>query len=429
MTAPVSPRVTFDCEQATAEIGNGVAAALRAVDCEASQVTGAAFGSLFAPGGVLGPVLTLVLVIFVALFGLALLLGRTNVSVRSLVPRMITLGLVLTFATSWAAYQGVVWNLWLAAPDWLAARLTGVDGSATGAFAGKLDVVFAAVEQATQTGVADNVPGGEQAAAAEVTAFTPKGTVWMGAMLLLLGTVGVLVTARIGLAVLIALGPLFVVMALFPATRGLFAGWLKGVTMLALVPLFAVLAGGIMLEMAIPILNSLSAVPGEVGMRPAVAFFLIGFVHAALMVLVLTVSGKIVGNWTVFGLAREDGDRRSGIVASATPGATTVVTAPAGAPMSTAQAAAGMSAAPRRTVVTGTVPAMAANDGASAAPDIGSRRETRVFATSSGSGPAAPATASPSRSQGIGNRFRPANAPTASFRSASGASAARKGTA
>ena len=42
----------------------------------------------------------------------------------------------------------------------------------------------------------------------------------MGATLLLLGTVGVLVTARIALAVLVAVGPVFVVMALFPARAG-----------------------------------------------------------------------------------------------------------------------------------------------------------------------------------------------------------------
>ena len=66
---------------------------------------------------------------------------------------------------------------------------------------------------------------------------------WLSALLLLLGTVGVLVTARIALAVLLAVGPVFVVLALFPGTRGLFAGWLRGVVLTAVTPLFAVLGG------------------------------------------------------------------------------------------------------------------------------------------------------------------------------------------
>ena len=35
---------------------------------------------------------------------------------------MMTLGLVLTFTTSWVAYQGVVWNLAVGAPDQLLHR-------------------------------------------------------------------------------------------------------------------------------------------------------------------------------------------------------------------------------------------------------------------------------------------------------------------
>ena len=53
------------------------------------------------------------------------------------------------------------------------------------------------------------------------------------------------VTCKIALAILLAVGPVFVVLALFKGTRGLFAGWLKALVMLALTPLFAVLGGAI----------------------------------------------------------------------------------------------------------------------------------------------------------------------------------------
>ena len=392
------------CDQAKAEVGNGVAAALRAVDCTANELTGAAFGRLFAPGGAMGPTLTILLAIFIALFGIALLLGRTNLSIKSLVPRMMTLGLVLTFATSWAAYQGVVWNLALLGPDWIATTLSGTQGSATAVFADKLDVVFAAIEQATQDPQqAQPVEGGAAAAASEeISAFSPEGILWMGAMILLLGTVGVLVTARIALAVLVALGPVFVVMALFPATRGLFTGWLKGVVMLAITPLFAVLAGGVMLEISIPILSGLNTAPGEVALRPAVAFFVLAFVHMALMILTLRVSGKMVAGWNVFGLVSEKGEGRGSAASSA----------PAPAPQrqpavqSTAQAA-GMSNPPRRIAVSGVPAAAPANDASGSGGTT--QRTTKVFATSSASGQAQTASTPPSRAQGIGNRFRPAH--------------------
>jgi type IV secretion system protein VirB6 len=127
---------------------------------------------------------------------------------------------------------------------------------------------------------------------------------WLGATLLLLGTVGVLVTSKIALAILLALGPVFVVLALFRGTRGLFVGWLKGMVLLALAPLFAVLGGSMILELAVPVLSSLApAVPGEINAQAAMAFFVLGAVHVALMAIILSVATTIVSGWSVFGLA------------------------------------------------------------------------------------------------------------------------------
>ena len=52
-----------NCEALMQDVGSGVAAALRAVDCTASEVSAAAFGRLFAPGGAMAPVLTMLLVL------------------------------------------------------------------------------------------------------------------------------------------------------------------------------------------------------------------------------------------------------------------------------------------------------------------------------------------------------------------------------
>ena len=43
--------MSANCQQAAQELGNGVAAALRRVDCVAGETSAAAFGRLFASGG------------------------------------------------------------------------------------------------------------------------------------------------------------------------------------------------------------------------------------------------------------------------------------------------------------------------------------------------------------------------------------------
>lgn len=380
--------MSAQCDAAMSEAAGGIATALKAVDCVSSEMTGSAFGKLFAPGGQMATVLTILLTLYVIFFAFALMTGRSNLSVRAMLPRIILVGLVLTFSTSWAAYQSIVWNLALGAPDWLAGILTGDRGSATMTFAAKVDIVFQAIEQAS-SGQTD------------IEAFSPPGMLWLGALLFMLGTVGVLVTARIALAVLIALGPIFIVMVLFNGTRGMFTGWLKGVVMLALTPLFAVLAGGIMLELSVPILSALTQNPGEIPARPAMAFLMVGAVHVALMVMVLKVAGTMVAGWKVFGLAGEQADKDDATVTSP-PAVATVRAEQTGA----AQAPAGASGtSARRTAVAASMPYIAANDTGGGG---SSTRETRIVGTASSGGQPAAANAATSRTRGIGNRFKAA---------------------
>ncbi len=273
--------------------------------------------------------------------------------------------------------------------------LTDSQGSATATFATKLDIVFLAVQQASN-------------GQTDISAFSPPGMMWMGAMLLLLGTVGLLVTARIGLALLLAVGPIFVVLALFNGTRGLFVGWLKGMVMLALAPLFAVVGGSIMLEMAVPILAKLVQVPGTINQQAAMGFFVVGFVHCMLMLMALIVSSVMVSKWQVFGLAAGVADADSRAPSARAPAAVQ----PAVAPSRTAQIApaAATAAATQRRAYIAPPTAIAAND---TGPAGSAARETRIYNTSSGGGQVSPLNPASSRTRGIGNRFRSA-APAAS---------------
>ena len=68
-----------------------------------------------------------------------------------------------------------------------------------------------------------------QAAAAESTAGA--------AGLLFLSSAGVISAATLAIGVLTAVGPVFIVLALIPATRGLFVGWVRAMAAAAMTPL------------------------------------------------------------------------------------------------------------------------------------------------------------------------------------------------
>lgn len=382
------------CTELTENASAGVAPALRAVDCLANQTTSAAFGRLFGTDGALLPALTIILTLYIAFFAFSLLTGRSRLGISALTPRMMTLGLVLTFATSWVAYQGVVWNLAIGAPDQIAGVLMGAKGSATQLFGDRIDLIFAAIAQ-----IGEETRSTAQAAGQQVAqgSFTPNNLMWLAALLLLLGTVGILVTARIALAVLLALGPVFVIFALFSGTKGLTAGWLRGVVLTAVTPLFVVLGGGIMLELLVPIVSNLRGETGVDG-RAALTLFTIAAVHVALMGMVLKVIGSMVAGWQVFGLARRE-------IADAKPlpeASTVNVNSSA---LTAAQAT--TSAPSRRPLIAGAAvaPVMMAEASSAAPGSTHSSRTRTVVASTTGAAPPLPPL-SPARARGVGSRFR-----------------------
>ncbi len=379
----------------------GAAPALRAVDCMANQTAASAFARLFGTEGSLLPALTILLTLYIAIFAFSLITGSSRLGVSVLTPRMMMLGLVLTFATSWMAWQQVVWNLAVGAPDQIAGMILGEQGSASVLFADRIDMVMAAIAEVAAPGTPD--AGAQQAAsAANSGAFSPQGAMWLGTMLLLLGTVGVLVTSRIALAVLLATGPVFVVLALFGPTRGLTAGWLRGLLLTAIAPLFVTLGGSLMLELVAPVVATLRGGDGAIDVRAAMALFLLACVHCALMVMMLKVAGTMVSAWNVFGLASGEADTQSA-----------AASAPAAAPAVAGMAEPAASAAPSRTAMmvrAGSGPAISSMG--PSAPG-GASREIRSHVTHSQV--AAPMAATSSlprlRARGIGSRFAAARNP------------------
>ncbi|QVM85481.1 type IV secretion system protein [Novosphingobium decolorationis] len=393
------------CQRLTELASEGVAPALRAVDCVANEMAAGAFGRLFGSDGALVPAISILLALYIALFAFLLMTGRASVGVSSLMPRMITIGVVLLFTSSWLAYQGMVWSFALAGPDWIAGQLMGADGSATQIFADRIDIVFGVINE---IGTNAGSGGGSAGEAAKETAdaasmMSPEGLMWMGAILLLLGTVGILLTARIALGILIALGPLFVILGLFGATRGLTAGWLRGMVLTAFTPLFVVMGGGIILELLVPIVSALvtSAQMGEIDGRAAMAFFTVAAVHVALMVMVFKVAGTMVSGWRVFGLAASREERAGPSAAVPAP----APVAPMLQPLGVATSRTGHMSALAASHATQAGPG--GNGGEGASGRSGERRTVTTHVTGGGIAPAG--AGQDMRAKGIGSRFRSAS--------------------
>lgn len=263
---------------------------LRAVDCQINYIVTAAYQRLFGSGGVFGAILTSVLTIYVAFIAYSLLTGRTRASITELAPKVIGIGIILTFATTWPAYSTVVYELLIGGPDQIVAAIAGGDGAIHG-FATRMDKIFSDLVELSQV----VVPKGKGLPSAELVTWL----IWISSVAFMLLTVGLLITTRIVLGVLLALGPIFMVTALFKNTRGLFEGWLRTAVAMAITPMFVVIGGSGVIGAISPILSSILENPAAaiVEMKPIAAIFLITTVYALLLITLVWASISLTRNW------------------------------------------------------------------------------------------------------------------------------------
>jgi type IV secretion system protein VirB6 len=208
--------------------------ALNFIDCQAQTIGEAGYQAFAQPGSAVSLALTALLTIFIALFGLRLLFGRTP-DFGEVMIAAIKVGIVLMLATSWAGYRVTVYDVVLKGPAELAAtvggssNLPGSDGGLTQRLQGVDDAMLLLIDSGTgRTDLASTrqaedptAPPLTRAPIADDLAFG------LGRVLYLSTAIGALGLVRLAAGLLLALAPIFAGFLLFEVTRSLFAGWVK----------------------------------------------------------------------------------------------------------------------------------------------------------------------------------------------------------
>jgi type IV secretion system protein VirB6 len=233
--------------------GPGLAARLLAdTDCQSFGLVERGYAALSQPGGPVAATLTGLLVLAVAFFGYRLVVGRGLLLVDA-VSLALKIGVVLLLATSWEAWQAVAYDTFARAPVRLAGEmLTGLNAidpivSLQAALDGLED---ASVGYRTRAGIASPLVGGPAAAAMILN---------LSGYFLTLSILGLLVVARILLALLLAITPVMAGFILFDATRGMASRWLAAMAAAAFVPMFVLVLAAVELSILNPMITRLLA--------------------------------------------------------------------------------------------------------------------------------------------------------------------------
>ena len=273
-----------------------VSGIVETVDCHIRVLVQDSYRDLVGPNTWFAAAFTGMLTIYIALIGYQLLFGRGGLRVTELPFSMLKIGLILAFLTSWAAYQTLIFNLLFDGPAEIMKVLIGPltrDGSTfNGDVMGGLEDAFKRMSDAA------GVYGGMASSAANILQGGPmlgSGILWLSAIVLLMSILGLIVAAKIVLAFLLAIGPLFIGLFLFDATRSLAEGWFRVTLSFAIAPLAVNVFGAVSLMILQPFLEILSGNADKrlFDMGPVITIALIVTVFAIVMLLGLGAVGGI----------------------------------------------------------------------------------------------------------------------------------------
>jgi type IV secretion system protein VirB6 len=142
---------------------------------------------------------------------------------------------------------------------------------------------------------------------------TPSGSVSADARLLrtsavvlMVSTLGVLLAAKVVLALLLAIGPLFITLFLFDSTRGVFVGWVRATVAFAVMPLAVTVLLGLSLDLLAPWLDQLEAMREQNAYTPGVAVdvLILVLIFAAVSAGMVIAAGLIASGFKLTGGAR-----------------------------------------------------------------------------------------------------------------------------
>lgn len=208
---------------------------LEHIDCQSRALGTFGYQALAEPGSLAASVMTGLLTLFIALFALRLLFGPPP-GARDTVYDVLKIGIVLTLAFSWPAWKVLVHDVVLDGPAQIASAIASpaLSDSASG-FAARLQATDAALVELTEIGTGRNTGalleddslGGNFSG----TALRDENAFGFARLFFLAGVIGSLALLRLAAGLLLALAPLAAGLLLFGMTRGLFAGWLRGLVL------------------------------------------------------------------------------------------------------------------------------------------------------------------------------------------------------
>ncbi|MGE8219842.1 MAG: type IV secretion system protein [Stenotrophomonas acidaminiphila] len=205
--------------------------------------------------GYIGPTAVILLTIFVLLWGVAMASGQISEPFTEGMKRIIRMCIIVGFALTAGIYQGTVADFFLKVPTEMASELA-YEGSSSGyepvsiatVLDGSLQKGFDVGDKAWDKGD-EMAQKGIRSAIAGLGYYALAIMVYCAALVIVCVAAGILLVAFIGTALLLAVGPLFILFAIFPTTLRWFETWLGQVVNFSILYVLVAVAVGLVFSM------------------------------------------------------------------------------------------------------------------------------------------------------------------------------------
>ena len=229
------------------------------VDCQTRAYAESGYLALTAGSSVFQAALTVLLTIYVALIGYRMLFAQGDTRLSDVPGIALRIGLILALVTSWSTFQTLVFDIADRAPVEIAAIASApIQAQNSSPLAARpVEGLQAAYEELTLTAAAYGRVAGPDAKSYSSPQAAAAEAVGLATGVLFLSSAGVISASKLTIGVLTAVGPLFIILALIQATRGLFVGWVRALVAAALTTLVTWLLVVLMLSVLDPWLATL----------------------------------------------------------------------------------------------------------------------------------------------------------------------------
>ncbi len=206
-------------------------------------------------GNEIMPLLQLMFIVYVAVYGVQLVTGTARLGVGEIVSRVVRMMIILALVSSWGNFNNLFYHWLNDTPEDVGRAILAASGTGITEPTNGMSMIWQTANEAASAFA-------EQSGYFTILPSMIGVLIMIGAGVFIAIALAILILAKVMLWVLIGTSPIFISCMLFERTRGYGVGWFNQLLTYALIPLFIYVIAAFLIAAMNPELSKIDAASG-----------------------------------------------------------------------------------------------------------------------------------------------------------------------